>query len=180
MLEKSGTKSCSYERGWSVEPKEEVKPFYEVPLAQFKQRYLSKGFCVKRIIGKRVYNTDTAQKLGHSSLAMVGGDTCSEALYRQSRRRDTRSWRLNQQVRTASRRTGGSLASILSLCHQRRRAWAKMAIPSEYEGGRQTMMVVGDPQSVCPCERENKLILLREKTGKSISQIVLELVNTLD
>ena len=37
MLEKNGNEIlCSYERGWSVEPKEEVKPFYESLLAQFK------------------------------------------------------------------------------------------------------------------------------------------------
>lgn len=143
---------------------------------------------MKRIIGKRVYNTDTAQKLGHWQSGDGGrSDTYSEVLYRTKAGVyfiHGAGGSTSKYAQPAGNNVWQSGEHIEPMSPEAARAWAKERLSSsEYEGvfgapdddGRRETLNLSVPASV-----KNKLILLREKTGKSISQIILELVNTLD
>lgn len=143
---------------------------------------------MKKIINGAVYNTETAKKLGNWDNGIYGNDfrNCEETLY------CTKSGKYfldgeggpmsTYAVHHGNTTSGGE--QIMPLTPREARQWAKekleadkyIAIFGEVEeagDGRETLNLT------VPQATKRKLELMRENTGKSISQIIVDMLSKL-
>jgi hypothetical protein len=143
---------------------------------------------MKKIIAGAVYNTETAKELGKWRNGYRGSDfqRCEETLYRTKSGKyflDGEGGPMSKYCVNRGNSTSGG-EEILPLTPQEAREWAEeklnadeyIALFGEVEeasDGREALNLT------VPADIKAKLIKMREDTGRSISQIIVDLVSSL-
>lgn len=139
---------------------------------------------MKKVINKKVYDTDKAKKIGDWDNGLYGNDinACAEALYR------TKSGAYflhgsggaNTKYATVTGSSWGSGEKIIPLDEDTAKEWAGKHLPAEAFGSAFEHI----PKSKCvsailKADQLEKLDRLRRETGKTISAIISDAVDQL-